>query len=61
MKLEVERYGLRIIPETEVEIAWIEEVLRLKKEGDAVPLKRVNYHRLPGLYALVSVREELAT
>ena len=37
MKLVVERYHLRIIPESEVDEAYIEGVLGLRQGGDSVP------------------------
>jgi hypothetical protein len=42
MELKINRYSLQIIPEDEVDEAYIEEVLGMKKAGDYVILKRVN-------------------
>jgi len=42
MKLEVERYRIKIIPESEIDEAYLEEVLGLKKKEDTIKAKRVN-------------------
>ena len=42
MKLEVERYRLKIVPESEIDKAYIEEVLGLRQDGDSIPCRRVN-------------------
>jgi hypothetical protein len=42
MKLEVKQDSLEIIPESEMEIGWIEHVLELRLDGDSIPLVRVN-------------------
>ena len=42
MKLSVWRYGMKIIPETVVDEAFIEEVLGLRKEMDAIRFVRTN-------------------
>lgn len=42
MKLEVERFRLRIIPESALDEAYLEEVLCLMKDGDSVPMVRRN-------------------
>ena len=42
MKTLVGRYGLRVVPETPQDEAWLEEVLGLRKAGDSIPLMRVN-------------------
>lgn len=52
MKMEMLRHGIRIIPEggftrgDERDVAYIEEVLGLKKDGDAILLVRRNAARL---------------
>jgi len=42
MKLKIERHRLGIVPESETDIAYIEEVLGIKDEGDTTKLERVN-------------------
>jgi hypothetical protein len=42
MKFEVKRYGLRIEPQSEIDEAYIEEILKLKRDDDACILKRKN-------------------
>ncbi len=42
MRLEIARYGLRVIPESEQDEAYIEEVLKLKKDNDSIRLVRSN-------------------
>lgn len=42
MKLEVRRNSIRIIPETVLDEAFIEEVLGLKAGNQATPCRRVN-------------------
>lgn len=48
MKLEINRYGLSIIPDhgDERDFAYIEEVLDLKKSGDSIKLVRKNAYGL---------------
>ena len=41
MKLEVGRKSLKIIPETRLDEAYIEDTLRLRKKGDTIALRRV--------------------
>ena len=40
MKMEVGRYGIEIIPESQIDEAYIEEVLGLKKEDDICICRR---------------------
>jgi hypothetical protein len=42
MKLKVLRYSIDIIPESIQDEAFIEEVLKLKNEGDEAQIKRIN-------------------
>jgi len=42
MRLNIERDRIEIIPETEMEIGWIEKVLELQDAEDAVLLVRKN-------------------
>lgn len=46
MELELQRYKILIIPENEMEEAYLEEVFNLKEDGDKVQTKRVNAHNL---------------
>ena len=52
MKLEVDRFTIRIIPESPQDVAYIEEVLGLEDDDDAILLKRVNVR---GAYCLAYV------
>ena len=58
MRMEVGRYGIQIIPETEIDIAYIEKVLGLKNGGDSIPARRVN---IVGLYeiAYILIQEDV--
>ncbi|OGP46222.1 MAG: hypothetical protein A3K30_03885 [Deltaproteobacteria bacterium RBG_13_51_10] len=47
MKFEIRRKCLRIKPESEIDLAYIEDILGLKKEGDSIPLVRVAPYGLP--------------
>lgn len=42
MKLEVRRFAIEIVPESEEDIAYIEEVLKLKSQGDSCECIRQN-------------------
>lgn len=42
MRLVIERHGLMIVPENEVDKAYIEDTLKLCHHGDSVSLRRVN-------------------
>jgi len=57
MKLEVERSRLIISPESDVDIAYIEEVLGLEKEGDTIKLSRRNAHMLSCIAYLETKKE----
>lgn len=58
MKLKVERYGLRIEPESEIDIVYIEEILGLKTEDDTIKLRRENAHGLSCI-AYLTTEEKL--
>lgn len=54
MRLEVLRHSLRIVPETEADVAFIEDTLGLEAAGDMLNLVRYNIdadHRLRHLDA----------
>ena len=55
MRLQIDRYDIDIIPETQQDIVYIEEVLGLKDEGQRCTAKRVN---AMGLRCLAYVRLE---
>jgi len=42
MKLVVDRYGIRIVPENKIDEAYIEDTLGLKEKDSSISLKRVN-------------------
>jgi len=58
MKLKAERYRLVIIPENEIEEAYIEAVLGLEEDGDWAKCRRVNAHQLSCIAYLEIKREE---
>lgn len=49
MKLVVSLYAMQIIPENEVDVAYLEEVFKLRQGGDAIPAVRVNVITLSSL------------
>ena len=42
MKMEIGRYRITIYPENDLDVAYIEEVLGLKEDGDKIELVRKN-------------------
>jgi len=58
MRMEVGRYSIHILPENEIELAYIERVLGLQEADDFVKLKRVNVLGLSKLAYLSASREE---
>ena len=42
MRLKVGRYSIQIIPDNETDVAYVEEVLGLKRGGDTCECKREN-------------------
>ena len=42
MKTKIKRFAIEIIPETEEDIAYIEEVLKLRSQGDNCRCTRQN-------------------
>ena len=42
MKLQIDRYSIKIIPESEIDKAYLEEILGLKQDVDRVDVRRVN-------------------
>ena len=40
IKIELERDGIKLIPESDLEIAFVEDTLGLKKNGDSIRLTR---------------------
>ena len=42
MKIEIGRYRITIYPENDLDVAYIEEVLGLKEDGDKIELVRRN-------------------
>ena len=51
MKFVMKKYGIQIIPENEQDEAYIEDTLKLRREGDSLPLTRVAYYGLPNSLA----------
>lgn len=58
MKMEVDRYSIRLIPENETDEAYIEEVLGLRKKGDRAQATRVAPVGLDGALAFVEIEKE---
>ncbi len=42
MKVYIDRYTIRIIPEDERDVAFIEDTMRLSKDGDEIALERID-------------------
>lgn len=59
MKMEIGRYSIKIIPETKVDIAYIEEVLSLKNGGDSIPATRLNAMGLASIAYIEIALEEV--
>ncbi len=55
MRLIIRRQGLEINPEGPLDEAFIEEVLRLKMDGDAILLRRANALGLSSIACLETV------
>jgi hypothetical protein len=58
MKMQVNRYGISVYPETPQDEAFIEEVLGLKKDGDKIHIIRRNAIGLSSLACLETRRIE---
>ena len=56
MRFEIGRHGIRVIPEDEHDIAYIEDTLGLKHEGDYVDLTRIDIVGLRGVAYLETGR-----
>ena len=42
MKIKVDRYTVHIIPETDQDVAFIEDTMRLSLDGDVIKLERID-------------------
>ena len=58
MKMEVRRDSIVIIPESELDEAFLEEVLGLREAGDSIPARRKNAMGLSCWAYLEIMREE---
>ena len=58
MKMEVERRRMQIVPENEIDEAYIEEVLGMKREGDQCVGVRVGVMGTSGL-AYIAIRRNM--
>ena len=45
MKLQVKRYTIVIIPETEQDVAFLEDTLGIEEDGEFLKFERVNFHK----------------
>ena len=61
MKMVVERYGIKIVPENEIDEAYIEEVLGLEENQDTVPCRRNNAIGLGCISNLSITKEKKVT
>lgn len=52
MKLEIDRRWITIMPEKRIDIAYIEDTLGLKKDGDYIKLKRRNAEGLSDIVCI---------
>ena len=55
MELKLEKDRMSIIPENEVEEAYLEEVFKLKDEGDEIKATRINAMGL-GCWAYLEIK-----
>ena len=58
MQFKIERYGIKIIPEDDVDRDYIEDTLGLKKENSFIRLARVNVLGLGRLAYITTITEE---
>ena len=58
MKFVMKKYGIQIIPENEQDEAYIEDTLKLRREGDLLPLTRVACYGLPSSLAYLEAVPE---
>ena len=61
MNFELDRWGLVITPESEQDVAFLEDTMGLKQDGDYVKLRRVDSHNPKHEFVLetdISIQEE---
>lgn len=58
MRLEINRKGILVIPNSEEDEAYIEDTLGLLNDGDSIPLKRINAFALSSIAYLEATKEE---
>lgn len=58
MKMNVERSRIQIIPENEIDVAYIEEVLEMRREGDQCVGVRINVMGTSAL-AYIAIRKSM--
>lgn len=58
MRMEINRHRIRIVPENEMDVAYIEDTLGLKKEGDMISLKRISPIGLSFSLAYLEAKKE---
>ena len=59
MKLEMNRYAMKMIPENVQDVVYIEEVLRLREDKDTLPLRRANGIDLKNVACLETVSDDV--
>lgn len=57
MKFEIRRHSIVVIPETDEDRAYIEDTLGLKKDGDALLLRRKNAMGIGSIAYLETIHE----
>jgi vacuolar-type H+-ATPase subunit D/Vma8 len=58
MKMNVNRSSIRIIPENEEDIAYIEDTLHLNRQGAYLKLTRMAVHGLPSSLAYLETGKD---
>lgn len=52
MRIEIDRFTIHIIPENEQDAAFIEDTLRLSRDGDTIKLERIDSESIPAGFRL---------
>ena len=42
MKIKIDRYTIHIIPESDADVAFVEDTMRLSRDGDMIKLERID-------------------
>ncbi len=58
MKFELKRNSIEMTPEDCRDVAFVEDTLGLKKEGDEIPFRRIAGFGMPHTIAYIEARKE---